>query len=681
MTTPGSAIALAIVAASAAVTGVGLRRRLYRDATGPDAVLWDAVLAIATILVASELLGTVGWFRPTPLAAALVTSALVTGRRTSAPQRDDRRAPHTQSIAPLAGALLCAAVVGAQWSARAVGAFRNGIGGDDSLQYHLPFAARFAQTGWVTRLHFTAPDSPTPFHPAGAELLHAVGMVFLRSDIASVALNLGWLALALLAAWCVGRSLSESALVMASIAVLLATPLASRADAGTAGNDVAIVALLLASVAALRRERLDLAGVAAGLALSVKLTALAPVAVLTIALVLTHRRDIARAARWVVTIVVTGSFWYVRNTVRAGSPLPTVHLGVGPIALPTADLPLVDRFGYSVAHYATDVSVWRHWFAPGLSQAFGRAVLVILAAALVGAVLAVVRPTGAADRVIGIAAVAAMASYVVTPTTAFGASGQPILFAANLRYLTPGLALGLALLPGRVACGRRARRVFAGAIVLTLAATLSSRGPWPAWPRGDRVIGVAFATGALLAVVVLGVLARRRPTAAFALCTAAVLAGSLAMQPLVERHDRYAYIGSTGRGALYAWATHVDGARIAVVGFHQQYPLYGPRLTNRVQYVGSPGPHGAFGDDTSCRDWLSRLARGRFDYVAVSPLDFETREPVQAAWAAGAGREVLRSGLAAVYHLDGRSSSGVCHGGESATDDERTSATPRFPSA
>jgi len=38
-------------------------------------------------------------------------------------------------------------------------------------------------------------------------------------------------------------------------------------------------------------------------------------------------------------------------------------------------------------------------------------------------------------------------AYLFTPLTAAGPDGHPLAFGINLRYLTPGLALGLALLP------------------------------------------------------------------------------------------------------------------------------------------------------------------------------------------------------------------------------------------
>ena len=43
--------------------------------------------------------------------------------------------------------------------------------------------------------------------------------------------------------------------------------------------------------------------------------------------------------------------------------------------------------------------------------------------------------------------IVAAIAYVFTPLTAAGPEGHPLAFGINLRYLIPGFALGLALLP------------------------------------------------------------------------------------------------------------------------------------------------------------------------------------------------------------------------------------------
>ena len=76
----------------------------------------------------------------------------------------------------------------------------------DTTWYHMSFSARFAQTGHVGPLHFTDPLKLAAwFYPQNSELLHGVGIVFLKTDFLSPLINLMWVALCLLAAWCVGR--------------------------------------------------------------------------------------------------------------------------------------------------------------------------------------------------------------------------------------------------------------------------------------------------------------------------------------------------------------------------------------------------------------------------------------------------------------------------------------------
>ena len=50
-------------------------------------------------------------------------------------------------------------------------------------------------------------------------------------------------------------------------------------------------------------------------------------------------------------------------------------------------------------------------------------------------------------RLAGAVTIVAAIAYLFTPLTAAGPEGHPLAFGINLRYLTPALALGLALLP------------------------------------------------------------------------------------------------------------------------------------------------------------------------------------------------------------------------------------------
>ena len=62
--------------------------------------------------------------------------------------------------------MLLLALAVTPWVAGAVVSYRNGIGGYDSLDYHLPFAGRFAQSGSVTPIVFVLPGLDQPFYPS-----------------------------------------------------------------------------------------------------------------------------------------------------------------------------------------------------------------------------------------------------------------------------------------------------------------------------------------------------------------------------------------------------------------------------------------------------------------------------------------------------------------------------------
>ena len=76
-------------------------------------------------------------------------------------------------------------------------------------------------------------------------------MLVTDRDTLSLFLNLGWLALALLAAWCIGRPWGRGPLTVAAAAIVLECHTLVVREPGAAKNDVVAAALLLAAVALL----------------------------------------------------------------------------------------------------------------------------------------------------------------------------------------------------------------------------------------------------------------------------------------------------------------------------------------------------------------------------------------------------------------------------------------------
>ncbi|HEX2392564.1 MAG TPA: hypothetical protein VHI77_06570 [Solirubrobacterales bacterium] len=556
--------------------------------------------------------------------------------------------------------------------------------GFDSTWYHGPFAAGFFQSGDTWSLHFIAPQFLAWLYPANSEVLHAVGMLAFGRDLLSPLLNLGWFLGCLLACWCIGRPFGVAPWSLALGAIALSIPALSD-QAGEARNDIVGIFFLLAAVAiamnaaagptpmpfvthrdtnggdggvgggaALGRARpagmgtgaLGLAGLAAGLAVGTKLNFLLPAAVFVLGLALiaprgNRLRALATAA---LAALAGGGYWYLRNLVRSGNPLPWIH-HLGPIALPAPEQALGGREAHSVLGYLTDSSVWSDWFLPGLHHGLWIVWPLLLLASLAGLLLASLRFRGSfrtdSDRkeprnggalaVAGLVGLASAVAWLVAPTSASGPNGMPRGFESGLRYLAPALVLGLALLP--VALGGRLRDADRGCppngrilkAPSQLARRLSGRG-------APRVGGVALL---LILLVVVG-------------------------YP-IQRHylrDRYANpsFSNPGLDAAFEWASGISDQRIATTST-RQYPLFGTDLSNHVQFVGRERPHGGFEAPAGCRQWRQLLNEGDYDYAVTTRDRQEPGKPPYpptTGWTEGPGaRVILKKPPTVVFKLTG----------------------------
>lgn len=663
----GAALLVVIVAA-AGMIAVRLRERLARGWSGAPARLVEVMLAVGSITVVSEVLGTVGGFRIAPLTIALVALAVVV--HTARAWRPAEAGPVEPAPpeswggrAVVAAAAIVATAVFAQWTSHTIATLRDGMSHYDSLWYHLSRAARFVQDASVTKLHFTRTEFPDTFHPSGSELIHAIGMLAFGREVISPYLNLGWLVAALLAGWCIGRPFGAAPLTTLAVAVIMASPLMAEGHAGTASNDVVAIALVLAAVAILvqpggrGRGALAVAGLAAGLAVGVKLTVAAPAVVLAFGVAwLVPRRRIAAAATFIVPMIVGGGVWYVRNWARTGTPEPAAHLPL----LPHPAFSIVDRQGYSIADYVTNGGVIRHWFVPGLRADFAWVWPVVVVVGALGAVVALARRTSPPMvRLLGIAALAGLVQYLVTPTTALGPRDQPLLFASNVAYAVPGLALGAVLLPVVLRQRRgRAPLLLAGGLTAVIVVEWFGRSV-PAWDPANAVIGIVIAASLVGAVAVIWALSLRSRVALVAAAIAVAVVGAPVGWWASRRYLRDRW---TDR-PVFEWAKSVTDSRVAVAGFIQQYPLTGTRLDNRVQYVGVKGPHGEYHEVTDCATWRDALRAGRYDYVVLgreSPdagLDARRRE-----WTSAdpASTQLLAAGGTVVYGFDWRAPRAAC---------------------
>jgi hypothetical protein len=514
--------------------------------------------------------------------------------------------------------------------------------GFDSTWYHGPFAAGFFQSGDTWSLHFIAPQFLAWFYPANSEVLHAIGMVAFSRDILSPLLNLGWFVGCLMAAWCIGRPYRVAPWSLALVAIALSVP-ALHDQAGEARNDIVGIFFLLAAVAialaqlergstrqtgtAFELSQVVVVGLAAGLAAGTKLNFLLPAAVLVVGIALVA----PRARRWRTLVVgglaalAGGGYWYLRNLAHAGNPLPWVkHLG--PITLPAPEQALGGREAHSVLRYLTNGSVWSDWFLPGLHHGLTIFSPLLVIAPIVGLLLCLGRRSDPILRVAAAAGLAAGLAWLIAPTSASGPDGMPHGFESGLRYLTPSLILGLALLPTTP----QLRNPLTGPM-LTSSFRVNMRPKRQSQRRGWGLSWLVV--GIVVAAVVVGYPVQRH-----------------------YLHDRYANPSFTtpGLNAAFAWAQSITDARIATTST-RQYPLYGRDLSNEVTYIGTEQPHGGFTAPTTCPQWRRLLNEGHYDYVVTTRDRIEPNKPpypATARWTKAPGASVvLRKPPTVIYKL------------------------------
>jgi hypothetical protein len=266
----------------------------------------------------------------------------------------------------------------------------------------------------------------------------------------------------------------------------------------------------------------------------------------------------------------------------------------------------------------------------------------------------------------GLVGLAAAVSWLVSPTSASGPSGMPRGFESGLRYLTPALILGLALLPTVPPLRALAARLASlgpalGERPLPPAEHSAFDADRPALPSdpvpADRLHLGADSDPERRRTVEEERLPRRWVAAIVA---GAVLLGVVVGYPVQRHylHDRYRDPSFTtpGLDAAFAWAQGVSGARIATTST-RQYPLFGTDLSNRVAYVGIRRPHGGFEEAQNCPQFRRLINEGDYDYVVATRDRIEAGKPAypaQAKWTEGPNAEVvLKKKPTVVFHING----------------------------
>jgi len=656
-----------IAFAPLAVASRAWRGRLAPRLDGPVAVLADVVLTASAIVCGAELLGSLDLFRLVPVvvvfslfgacawwvARRVGPAAAAGGTEPKGSLRPRNRYVAGQAVL----ALVATSVLIADWTARTISAYRRGMTTTDTLWYHMPVAARFVQEGSITGLHYVDTNAVTVFYPDTSELFHALGIMFFGNDFFSPVMNMGWMAVVLLSAWCIGRPFGASPAALTASTVLLVTPGLVATQPGGAYTDTVGAAFLLASLALLVDSEhpdsfmpgtLALAALAAGLAMGTKFTFVASVGLLTLGVfvLLPRGRRIRHGGMWLGLVLLTGSFWYFRNLAYVGNPLPSLAFHLGPFRLPS---PPIQTPTASVSQYLANGWAWRNYFLPGFRQAFGPVWWATLGYAAVGLSLQLVVGRNKVHRMLAVVGAGSIVAFVFTPQF-LGVPGVPGFFVYNLRYALPGLMIGLVLLPLLPILGGNQRQLWlCASLVAIVGLTQLDSSIWPTnlltHGFGPPVGGVETALGVLTGLICLvaggAVITRRQTRRPWPLSPGAVLGmvalALVAAYPLsvVYFDDRYTSTTSDNvfSATAAAWAQHLEHTRIALVGFFtiQQYQYYGPDSSNYVQYVERIAPDGAPSPYPDCADWLRALQAGHYSYLisASGPEDTWTQmDPV-----------------------------------------------------
>jgi hypothetical protein len=668
-----------------------VRSRLLPSFEGAPAHLATSVLAATLLIWAAELLGTVSLFKPVPYAAAVVVFGLAlrlliaapvapsaggaggeVPRTNTSPAGASPPAPGPAAGAPgpswpTALALLIAVIAVIHFAAGVKTRLSTGMTGFDSTWYHGPFAAGFFQSGNTIDLHFIAPQFLAWFYPANGEIFHAIGMGAFGRDLLSPLLNLGWFVGCLVACWCIGRPYRVQAWSLGLGAIALSVP-ALADQAGEARNDIVGIFFLLAAVAVVLNawagardelppgrevadegvvagERtwpgagaLGVVGLAAGLAAGTKLNFLLPAAVLVVGLALIAPTRRRWSAFWIggLSALAGGGYWYLRNLVQSGNPLPWIH-HLGPITLPAPGQALGGREAHGVIGYLADGTVWSDWFLPGLHRALWIVWPLLSAAALAGLLLCLIPTRGsfgtsrvqkeprneeAATRgafgtddvqkeprnggwdpvlaIAGLVGFAAALAWLIAPTSASGPDGMPKGFESGLRYLAPALILGLALLPTVPILRKRIT-----SITMHFVAHRATKSMVKGGRDGSRYWVLMM--GAVLVVL-------------------AVVFGYPIQRHYLQKRYADPSFTTPGLNAAFAWSRDISDSRIATTST-RQYPLFGTDLSNHVQYIGTESPHGGFEAPNTCKEWREDLNRGHYDYVVTSRDRVEPGKP------------------------------------------------------
>lgn len=471
----------------------------------------------------------------------------------------------------------------------------------DAQNFQVPIVARWLQGDSLWGLHQFIADYSNATYPQNGNLLVAAVMLPFDSAFLARLVAAPYWAMAGLSVYAVAREIgAPRAAAPLAGAAFAAIPVMTRAGLAGVQTDAPMLACLGAGVLFLlrhhrtgERRELIVAAVALGLAFGTKWYAVTGVAGVLAVWAVARRRHLWPDAAVVAGLIAAaGGFWMLRNLVEAGNPVFPQPFG----PFPAPPDPLREQGGFTLLHYATDFDVWRTYLRPAIAHTFGTTGLLLAGGALLAAV---VRPRGSALAILAGTLLLALL-YLVTPYSAFGPEGRPVLAAASTRYGLPAL-MGAAVLTAWLA-RRHAPAVYALLAIATLSGALDA-----------FELSAPKVIAGVLAAAVLALLPRR------VLAPVALAGAVLVVAVSAHRANEQGY----GRfDPTLAWLERhaPSGHRVGLAGVWSPggvspvLPAFGPRLGNQVAYVGEFREHMLRAYETE-REFAA--AAGAFDLLIV----------------------------------------------------------------
>ncbi|HEY0633260.1 MAG TPA: hypothetical protein VGC98_14485 [Thermoleophilaceae bacterium] len=659
----GAAFFAVTLAASCATTAFVLRR--LHGLAGAVRWLAGAVILTAALVAAHLIPGVLGVLTRGTVAVAAILCAILAWRlapheRPGASAPEEPEPAGGTAVGRVLGVAAGAAIavcVAAYYRTE----LTRSVTSDDMLNFHLPLVARWIQSGSFWPVVDFLPYDTTGNYPQNGDVLMLASVLPWRADTFARLAVVPYTGLAGLATYALGCELRASraraalmACVVASIPILLSAGIVSALpDVVMYGMFGAGLVFLVRGIRTRLTSDALLGGLALGLAFGTKWYAVPAVGVVVVlfagalAAERLARRTIVRLVGLTAgAVVLSGGFWLVRNAVESGSPFfPAGWLPVGARSDVGNPAPRTD---FPIAHYLLSGNVWRHVILPDELRAFGVGGILLLAGLVAAAVMAVAalrRGEAAARRVAWVVLVAAALAvvYVVTPNTASGFDGKPVLVYYSARYLVPAAVPAAAALAW---AATRAGRFGLAVDVLAVVAVADGLRRAFDLSVGALAVGVvAVAAGGAFVWAYLRLASAGRRRALTGMAVALTVLAAVGGYAVEHRFSGRRLRGQDAAVDRFL-ATTRGGDRVGLAEQWSVLPpspvlaMFGDRLRNRVSYVGehSEGVNKPYRTPGA---FAAALRRGRYDWLMVGRGVRPTVATPAMRWAPASGYRLV----------------------------------------